>query len=164
MKYAASQLGLFFLVMSVIVIISTIFFGKLLAKQHATTSRKIKFIFVVIVFIFSFATILLFVFESKLVFDKITQIWIVSGVFYFLNPLIKLLFTTLFSKNVENDKQGWIMGSMGQAMAFAYCVSGFLVAPIILNHLVALTSAILFIVAFFCYLQFLLKRKNTRHP
>lgn len=144
-NYPPSKIGLFSTVMSLCLVSSIYGLTQWLKKTNcATQVKRCLFIITVLFLCMYLATDVNFRLFPKSVFP----VWIISGIVYLIQPIIRLSFTTIFSESASQDMQGLIMGAAGQVSAIGYAFSALFVAHAVLSHLVMLICTGGFLISF----------------
>lgn len=155
-NYTPAQVGIFSTVMSICLVVSLYGLTPWLKSYSSASLVTLMLGILGILFGLICSRIELGI---RLFPESVVPIWIISVIFFFTQPIIRLLFTTLFSESASLSEQGLIMGAAGQTSALGYAFSSLFVGHIVLSHLVMCICSLSFIVAALM-LQFHSRQQN----
>jgi MFS family permease len=131
--YIASQIGQFFLLMVIAILVSMYLLQNLAIKFiKYKTQAHIGLLLLSILFI-----------SQATLSDNITSIlqisdesltWFISAAFHLFMPFVSLCFNNLFATSGKKLEQGRIMGSLGQIQSIALIISGSLIGKLITSY------------------------------
>lgn len=158
-SYSPAQIGRFFVVMAITLIISMHFLQKLATyffeyKIQMKFSLKLLSILLILESIFG-STII-----DKMNLSPLHFTWGLKILFYIFIPMINLGFINLFAISVSRTEQGRVMGGSAQLYSISWFISSLTIGGLIMHYnLILLLSGISFILSYIVLSTFLQKKK-----
>lgn len=151
--YTSANIGTFSLSVNALILVSLYGLTNIFLKYiHYYNFLKIALFFSGILFLYGFMVTEV---QHYLLQDSIVRVWILSGLFYLVFPIVRLAFKQLISDGVLSTEQGVGMGALGQISALGFSLSALLVGHVVVHHLVLILSSLLFFFSFLFMLLYL---------
>jgi len=159
-KYSPTEIGIFFVVMAIVLVISMFCLQNLastLIEYKEQMRISLKFLSILLILEAFLGGIIV----SKIGLNSLYIMWLVKILFYTFIPFINLGFTNLFAVSSKVIEQGKIMGSAGQIQSISWFISSLMVSKLIENYnFVLLFTGVSFFLSYLALITFF-KRYNS---
>ena len=147
-NYTPSNIARFFVIMSIIMIISMYLLQKL-ATKFFNYKVQIDLGLIIISILLILESIWGKAVSNILQLEYIYITWLTNAIFYLLIPFITLGFTSLFANIGGKKEQGKVMGGSGQIYSISWAISGLIIGKLIMDyHLILLISGVSFMLSY----------------
>lgn len=145
--YIASQIGQFFLVMVIAILVSMYFLQNLASKYIKYKTQAHISLFLLSILFISQASFSKHITSIIKISDEHLT-WFISVSFHLFIPFVSLCFNNLFATRGKKLDQGKVMGGLGQIHSIALIISGSLIGKLITSYnLLLILTGISFILS-----------------